>query len=122
MANDQAHDAPAAPTPATGKWAEALAGLGLAEPPPDAHAEVAYLWPCNVAAWAAWCAVQTQWRVGMQGATGLCYAGVRAWLDEAGTTGDDRRDLFAGIQAAERATLAAWADQRKQQQQANATH
>ena len=89
--------------------------MGLDQPTPDDRAEVAYLWPCNVATWQAWCAVQTQWRVGMQGATGLCYAGVRAWLDEAGAQGDERREWFEGIQAAERATLVAWAEQRNTQ-------
>jgi hypothetical protein len=83
----------------------------LAAPTADAQG-CFYLWPENVEAWHCWCAVQTQWRVGMGGATGLDYAGVRAYLDEAGLQGQARRDTFAGICAAERATLEVWAEQR----------
>jgi hypothetical protein len=63
-------------------------------------------------------AVQTQWRVGMSGATGLDYAGVRAWLDEDGIDGDERRDLWRCIVAAERSTLSVWSEQRERRQQA----
>lgn len=49
----------------------------------------------------------------MAGATGLDYAGVRAYLDEQPDIERDARpDIFRGIQAAERATLDVWADQR----------
>lgn len=65
----------------------------------------AYLWPCNVGTWRHWCELQTQWRVGVNGATGMDYAGVRAYLDECGLTGDERRDVWAGIRACERGTL-----------------
>lgn len=84
-----------------------LAAQGDAEPEPD---ELAYLWPDNVAAWDVWCDVQTQWRHGMSGATGLDYAGVRAHLDELGLTGDERKEVYEGIRAAERATLEARAE------------
>ena len=77
-------------------------------------AEVVYLWPCNVIAWQCWSSVQTQWRHGMGGATGLDYAGVRAYLDELGYVGEERRALFSGICAAELATLQGWAEVRKQ--------
>ena len=77
-----------------------------------AQREVAYLWPCNVPSWHAWSAVQTQWRTGMAGATGLDYAGVRAWLELQDLDADARRDIFAGIQACEGATLAVWSEQR----------
>jgi len=72
---------------------------------------VAYLWPCNVPTWQHWQAVQTQWRSGTGGATGLDYAGVRAYLDEQDLPTPERRDIFAGIQAAEAGTLAAWHEQ-----------
>lgn len=51
----------------------------------------------------------------MGGATGLDYAGVRAFLDERDLD-QDRRDVFSGIQACERATLDAWAEQREREQ------
>jgi len=75
--------------------------------------ETVYLWPDNVLAWSCWCGVQTQWRTGMAGATGLDYAGVRAYLDERQLSSKDRQACFAGIQACERATLDAWAEQKQ---------
>ena len=82
--------------------------------------DVAYLWPCNLGTWAAWCAVQTQWRHGPGGPTGLDYTAVRAWLDEQGhPAGPERADTFAGICAAERATLEAWAEKRQRDEQTN---
>ena len=96
-------------------WAQAIAGLGLdaqdtSGPPVHTH----YLWPECVPIWQAWQALQTQWRVGMGGATGLDYAGVRAWLDECGPEDRaQRREWFECIQAAERATLDVWAEQRQ---------
>lgn len=71
-----------------------------------------WLWPDSLPAWAAWQAVQTQWRTGgMGGQTGLDYMGVRAWLDECGPRRrSQRREWFECIQACEAATLAAWAE------------
>ena len=80
-------------------------------------ADEAYLWPCNVQAWACWVGVQTQWRTGMAGREGLHYPGVHAWLDEAtDLRGDERREVFRGICAAESAVLQVWAEQRQNQQ------
>lgn len=64
--------------------AAAAFGLRVVKPADDASAAPprARLWPCNVPAWNAWLAVQTQWRhAGMVGlATGLDYASVAAYL------------------------------------------
>mgnify|MGYP000216858405 CR=1 FL=1 len=91
--------------------------ISSSEPEP---AEVAYLWPCNVAAWAVWCDLQSQWRHGMAGPTGLDYAGVRAHLDEMGLApGQERSAIYAGIRAAERATLEARAELAEQEQARN---
>ncbi len=96
--------------------------MGLLGSAPDAvdteeHERTEYLWPECVSAWACWVGVQTQWRVGMGGATGLDYAGVRAHLEELRDAGDlpaeDRADVWRCIQAAERATLEVWSDRRK---------
>lgn len=57
--------------------------------------------------------VQTQWRVGMAGATGLDYAGVRAALSIQGVRGAELREVFECIQAAEVATLSAWHELRE---------
>lgn len=79
--------------------------------------DVHYLWPDNVAAWQAWISVQTQWRVGgMGGATGLDYAGVRAWLDESGAGADERRDWWQAICACEREVLDVWAAARRRRE------
>lgn len=76
---------------------------------------VHYLWPCNLVAWKHWQGVQTQWNTGMAGATGLRYEGVRAYLDECGLQGDERRDVWRAIAACEAASLAAWARRRAEQ-------
>lgn len=106
------------PIDPTNAWTQHIAALGLLDQP--AGERVAYLWPDNVLAWNCWQGVQTQWRVGMGGATGLDYAGVRAFLDEQQLAGDERREVFAGIQACERATLDVWAEQREREQQERA--
>lgn len=73
--------------------------------------DCAYLWPENEQTWGVWLQCQTQWRVGMSGATGLDYAGVRALLDEIDwTPGPERRQIFDGVRVLERATLEAWAE------------
>lgn len=102
------------PPPATAHAQQAAANnpwLAAIASAQDDAGPVAYLWPCNVPAWQAWQGVQTQWRVGMAGATGLDYAGVCAYLAELGLApgSPERRDTFAGIQAAEAATLDVWA-------------
>jgi len=63
-----------------------------------------------VPAFELWSAVQTQWRVGMGGPTGLDYAGVEAVLRVLGVRGEQRRERFALLQAMERAALREWAD------------
>lgn len=78
-------------------------------------ADLAYLWPQCVGIWGHWCGVQTQWRTGgMGGATGLDYAGVRAYLDEIGMEPEERKEVFSGIRAAERGSLEGWAAREKQ--------
>ena len=56
---------------------------------------------------------QTQWRVGMAGATGLDYAGVEAMGRLRGTPLSP--DDFAALQVCERAALAAMSDISKRQ-------
>ncbi len=115
MAETHARNATTSAPPPGSAWAEALAGLGALEQQPPTERE-AYLWPDNVQAWACWVGVQTQWRTGMAGATGLDYAGVRAYLHEQPDIEREARpDIFRGIQAAERATLEVWADQRERE-------
>ena len=73
--------------------------------------------------WSAWGALQTQWRVGMGGRTGLDYAGVCAWLQANGYGKGPRRNLrqaLGDIGAMEREALSAWAE--IESQKAPATH
>ena len=84
----------------------------------SAH-ETAYLWPCNVGTWRHWNEVQTEWRSNGTGQTWLDYSGVRAYLDESGLCGDERKDTFNGIRAADMATRAVWAQQAKERAAAN---
>jgi hypothetical protein len=88
--------------------------LGLLDAPKD---EIEFhLWPESVLAWRCWTSLQTQWRTGMAGATGLDYAGVRAWLLDAGLTDAERIDVWPGIQACEVATLQVWAERQAEHQ------
>ncbi|MCX8018550.1 MAG: DUF1799 domain-containing protein [Rhodocyclaceae bacterium] len=96
-------------------WTAEIAKLGLLGQSAD---RITYLWPDNVLTWQCWQGVQTQWRVGMVGATGLDYAGVLAYLQVQGLSPDQRRDVFAGIQACESAMLEVLAEQREREQQA----
>lgn len=74
--------------------------------------ELAYLWPDNVDTWRHWCSLQTQWRYGTDGRTGLDYAAVCAYLALHEPAAERRREHLAGIQAAEWASLEVWAEQR----------
>jgi hypothetical protein len=66
-------------------------------------------------AWECWQGVQSQWRVGPGGPTGLDYAGVRAYLDEAGLAADERKGAFDGIRACELAMLDVWRERREEE-------
>ena len=97
---------------------EALAAFGLVledEAKPDAG-RVFWLWPEHEPVLQIWFAVQTQWRVGAAGATGLDYAGVDALLRLRRLCGGRRRTarLVADLQVMEHATLAEWSRQAQQ--------
>lgn len=72
------------------------------------------LWPECVPMWNAWCHLQTPWRAGPSGDTGLDYAAVIAWLRAYGYGPGRVRNLRAALgdlAAMERAALTAWAEQ-----------
>lgn len=80
--------------------------MGFAAPRPEPARAVRewYLWPENVPIWTLWQSLQTQWRVGMAGATGLDYAAVWAVIDR--SVARRRRDeTFAAVRSMERAVL-----------------
>lgn len=83
-----------------------------ADSPESGPSQVVYLWPDNVTAWVCWQGVQTQWRVGMSGVTGLDYQGVSAYLDRQGLEPGEALEVFSLLQACERATLEVWSEQR----------
>ncbi len=68
-----------------------------------------HLWPENREALELWFGVQTQWRVGMAGATGLDYAGIAAYMGMLCVNSPARRArLLQDLQVMERATLNEW--------------
>ena len=75
--------------------------------------EVVWLWPENERAWRLWLQVQTQWRVGFDGKTGLDYAGVRACMELRRIPRRLRGQLFQQIHAMELAALGVWRDARE---------
>jgi len=93
--------------------AEALAAFGLqCEDDTILDEDEFWLWPENEGALAFWCAVQTQWTVGMAGVIGLNYSGVESCMRMRGISKRERPALFALIQAMERAAMNEWAAQR----------
>lgn len=86
----------------------ALAAFGLVLDD-DADDPRFHLWAENREALHVWLGVQTQWRVGMGGATGLDYAGVEAYLRMRSVRAPSRRSrLLHELQIMERATLEEW--------------
>ncbi|WP_024328862.1 MULTISPECIES: DUF1799 domain-containing protein [unclassified Thioalkalivibrio] len=69
------------------------------------------VWPENWDAVEVFLRCQTQWRVGMAGATGLDYAGVDVALRRYGP--DDPDDCFERVQHLETATLRIISDRRQ---------
>ena len=92
----------------------ALAAMGMvAEGTPELDEDEYWLWPENEEVLGIWLAIQTQWSVGMAGATGLHYPGVETCMRMRGLKKKAQRDTFLLIQMMERACLEEWARQRK---------
>lgn len=82
-----------------------------------AASEQYYLWPCNVPTWTHWQEVATEYRASpLGGSNWLDYSGVRAYLDEEGLQGEERKTIWAGIRAADEATRRAWAKLAKERE------
>lgn len=56
--------------------------------------------------------MNTQWRVGMAGATGMDYAAMPVVMDMVGVEGANRPDVFASVQLMEQEALATMAENR----------
>lgn len=67
----------------------------------------AHLWPENWPVWCLWRDVETQFNAGVNGATGLDYAGVWAVIGQRFRR-RERKTVFYLLQAMEEATLAEW--------------
>lgn len=63
------------------------------------------IWPENWAALEVFSALQTQWRVGMAGPTGLDYAVLPVVMDLQGIAPAERAECFAGVQEMESEAL-----------------
>ena len=75
-----------------------------------AQAEPYYLRPDLAPAFELWTQLQTQWRIGMAGPTGLDYCGVEALMRMQGLRPKVQRERLWQIQAMERAALDFWAE------------
>lgn len=63
------------------------------------------VWPDCWASFECFAAMQTQWRTGMAGATGLCYESLYPYLDRVCKTDDEWDSMFSDIQVMEGSAL-----------------
>lgn len=75
--------------------------------------EVFHLWPEHVEAVVLWSRVQSQWRHGMAGPTGLDYAGVRASPAFRRLPRKDRERVFEDVCVMESAALEVFCERQK---------
>ncbi|MEP6587509.1 MAG: DUF1799 domain-containing protein [Polaromonas sp.] len=75
--------------------------------PEDFETEPVEVFPENWQAFSLFCKLQSQWNVGMSGATGLQYLVLFALMDRLKLSDDDHDALFDDIQTLERAALEA---------------
>ncbi len=80
----------------------------------QACAAVTPLWQDNVASFEIFVALQTQWRIGMGGPTGLDYAAVPVVMELQQVAPDDRRRIFDDVRVMEAEALRVFADGRQQ--------
>jgi len=66
-----------------------------------ASAAVTPVWPENEVPLAVFAALQTQWRMGMGGPTGLDYAAVPIVMELYQVTAEDRRQVFDDVRVME---------------------
>lgn len=64
------------------------------------------IWPEHLPVFGLWCAVQTQWRAGMAGPTGLDWCGVRAHPASRALPRPERERIFSDLACMEVAWLA----------------
>lgn len=75
--------------------------------PEDFEQEDCEVWPENWPSFSLFCQLQTQWRTGMGGATGLDYTALYPLLDRMADDAEQWDLLFDDVQVMERAALSA---------------
>jgi len=104
---------PSAGESVSDELADAFAGLGLEfEPDLAVGQDEFWLWPENEEVFWLWAGLQTQWVVGMAGATGMNYASVESDMRMLGIPNKKRRDYYLLIKNMEQAALEEWASKR----------
>lgn len=76
------------------------------------EASVVEVWPQNWRAFLVFAGLGTQWRVGMNGATGLDYSAVWATLNALVKSAQKRKKIFAQIRVMESAALELMSERR----------
>ena len=79
----------------------------MVEPDPDF-----YLWPEHLAAFSHFVELRTQWRIGMEGPTGLDYTAVLAHLRQGGGRKKEFTRLYTEIRELECGALLAYSEMR----------
>ncbi|MGJ7512342.1 DUF1799 domain-containing protein [Variovorax sp. GT1P44] len=104
------------PTPPTEQEAR-FYGLTIeqATPPPQE------LWPDNEDALKVFSSMNTQWHIGMAGATGLMYGAMSFLFDIHGLDRKDWPEVFDDVQVMERTALAFWRQKAEEAEQAAKT-
>jgi hypothetical protein len=74
---------------------------------------VTEIWPENLAPFEVFSAMQTQWRTGMAGPTGLDYAALPVVMDLQHIATKDRPDVFGALQVMESEALKTFSEQQK---------
>ena len=80
--------------------------------PEDFDGEEFEVWPENWRVFVLFSRLQTQWSVGMSGATGLRYEAVYPLLDREAQGAEDWQQLFDDLQTLEGAALKQMSDNR----------
>ncbi len=96
-----------------GQEADNLKALGLSDDDLDIEIE---LWPDNALPMQVFMAMQTQWRIGMGGATGLDYSALPVVEDRLNVPKKRRAECFKGLQIIEREVLRVWSEAAKARQ------
>lgn len=101
----------AAGMPAPQRVRQAQAPDADEDPEEQDDTEEPDLWPCNVQAVEVFAAMQTQWRVGFAGRTGLDYGVLPQVMGWVGLSAEEQPLVWADVQVMEIAALGVWAEQ-----------